>query len=51
MQFNKANLNKKLFQYGEFDTSLGSFCKNIEETPMQLFSNCEYKIGIVSGSN
>ena len=37
-------LNKKLFQFGKIVTCLCCFCKNIKETLMHLFNNCDYVI-------
>ena len=37
---NVLYLNKMLFRFGKIDSPLCSFCKIIDETPLQLFYNC-----------
>lgn len=41
---NTLYLNKKLFQLWKGYTSLYSFCRNVEETSMHLFSDYNYAI-------
>ena len=37
---NVLYLNKMFFRFGKIDSSLCSFCKMIDETPLHLFYNC-----------
>ena len=37
---NVLYINKMLFRFGKIDSSLCSFCKMIEETPLHLVHNC-----------